>query len=185
MRSIFYGAALIASFSLSTAYADEHHHGSLEKHEHGTAELNVVFEGPALDISVDTPAMNIVDFEHMPSSDQDKATLAAARKQLEHPLSLLVLPAEALCSTTKVVVESPLFGNEPASELFEDKKGTEHSDIELTYNLKCSKPALVRSISFAPFFKAFPGTHKIQVQLISSGVQKGIELTPETPILTL
>lgn len=42
----------------------EHEHGSLGAHEHGVGRLNAVLDGQALELEFDSPAMNLVGFEH-------------------------------------------------------------------------------------------------------------------------
>lgn len=62
----------------------DHAHGSLGKHEHGVAQLNVALDGKTLELELDSPAMNLVGFEHAASTDADKAAVAKARAQLEN-----------------------------------------------------------------------------------------------------
>ena len=69
----------------------DHAHGTLGAHEHGVAKLNVVLDGNTLELELDSPAMNLVGFEHAASSDADKAKVAAVRQQLEQPLKLFGL----------------------------------------------------------------------------------------------
>ena len=165
--------------SLAMASDHDHDHDSLDKHEHGAASLNIALEGNALEIELETPAMTIVGFEHEAKSADDTATLASARAQLEKPLTLFVLPADAQCVVAEVEVESPLFGNDDHDHHGHGDEA--HSDIDADFELICSKPEALSSISLAPFFKAFPGTTKIAVQLIGPNGQKGAELTASNP----
>lgn len=90
-----------ALLPLAAQAADEHNHdhdhehGSLDAHEHGVGRLNAVLDGKALELELESPAMNLVGFEHLATTDADKAKLAAARKQLEQPLVLFSLPKAA------------------------------------------------------------------------------------------
>ena len=97
---------------------DHHDHGhdqkpasaaSLDAHEHGVASLNLVLEGERLIIELDSPAANIVGFEHMPSSAKDFAALAEARKQLLRADALFAIPDAAGCALGEVEAQSPLF----------------------------------------------------------------------------
>lgn len=170
---------------LSLAHADDHahEHGSLDKHEHGMSTLNLALEGNQLEIELESPAMNIVGFEHAASSDADQATVSAARAALEKPLTLFSLPAAAGCVVEATDVESPLFGHDDHDEMHADAKGESHSDIDAEYALTCSKPEALTTLSLAPFFQQFPGTSKVQVQLIAPNGQKGAELTPASPAI--
>jgi hypothetical protein len=57
----------------------DHEHGSLGAHEHGVARLDVAQEGTTLELDFNSPAMNIVGFEHAATSDADKAWPTPAR----------------------------------------------------------------------------------------------------------
>lgn len=170
-----------ALMPLSLALASDHDHESLDKHEHGASSMNVALEGNKLEIALESPAMNILGFEHAANSAQDQTTLASARAALENPLALFALPAEAQCVVTEIEVVSSLFGSDDHDHAHADAKGESHSDIDTEYELTCSKPEALDSLSLAPFFKAFPGTTKIAVQLIGPKGQQGAELSANSP----
>lgn len=160
----------------------DHQHGSLGAHEHGVAHLNAVLDGNTLELELETPAMNLVGFEHAAQSDADKAKVAAVRAQLEQPLKLFGLTAAAGCKYSDQELESPLFGDTPAKD--DDGDGDEHehghSDIHAHYRFECAKPDALKALDLAPLFKTWPATQKIQVQLIGPNGQKGVEATPAT-----
>ncbi|WP_263146559.1 DUF2796 domain-containing protein [Pseudomonas sp. RIT-PI-AD] len=164
---------------------DEDAHGSLGKHEHGVAALNLALEDKTLDIELETPAMNILGFEHAASSDIDKATLAAARTQLERPLELFGIPPAADCALSSHALKSPLFGDAPAAPAHEAAEeahpGHVHNDIDADYSLACARPDALSGLDLTAFFKRFPETHSLHVQLIGPKGQQGIELTPAQP----
>lgn len=161
----------------------DHAHGSLGKHEHGVAQLNVALDGKTLELELDSPAMNLVGFEHAASTDADKAAVAKARAQLEKPLELFALPVTAGCSVASQELRSPLFGDKAPAHAHKEKAGHEHehehehghADIHAHYQLSCEKPELLKLLTLAEFFKRFPATQKIQVQLISPNGQQGVE----------
>ena len=154
----------------------DHAHGTLGAHEHGVAKLNAVLDGNTLELELDSPAMNLVGFEHAANSDADKAKVAAVRQQLEQPLQLFGLAAVAGCKDDAQALESPLFGDAPKAD--DDGDEHEHSDIGAHYQLTCTNPDSLTQIDLAPLFKAFPATQKINVQLIGPNGQKGVEATP-------
>ncbi|MFS7143928.1 DUF2796 domain-containing protein [Pseudomonas aeruginosa] len=173
----------------------DHAHGSLGKHEHGVAQLNVVLDGKTLELELDSPAMNLVGFEHAASTDADKAAVAKARAQLEKPLELFALPVTAGCSVASQELRSPLFGDKAPAHAHKEKAGHEHehehehehghADIHAHYQLSCEKPELLKLLTLAEFFKRFPATQKIQVQLIGPDGQKGADLAPASAELKL
>jgi hypothetical protein len=155
----------------------DHEHGSLGAHEHGVGRLDVVLEGRTLEFELDSPAMNIVGFEHPATSAEDKAKVLAAREVLLKPNALFKIPEAAQCSVTAQKLESPLFGDTP--EVAHD----EHSEIHGSYKFTCDAPAVLRTLDLSQIFKSFPATQKLQVQLISPKGQSGAEVRPSNPSL--
>lgn len=182
--------------SLAQAASHEHahdhdhaheEHGSLGAHEHGVASLNVALDGQTLEIQLESPAMNLVGFEHEAKSDADKAKVAAARKHLEQPQALFALPIEAKCALQESALESPLFGDaEHAHAEHEHEHGDEHghSDIDASYRFACAHAEVLKTLELGSFFGTFPGTEKLEVQLIGPGGQQGAELTPSNSRLS-
>ena len=171
---------------------NDHEHGSLGAHEHGVARLNAVLDGKARELELESPAMNLVGFEHLATTDADKAKVAAARKQLEQPLALFSLPKAAGCVVSSQELESPLFGDKPEDnhDHATDGKGAaahdhdhDHSDIHAHYQFTCTSPAALKNLDLANLFKTFPATQKIQVQLIGPSGQQGVEATPQAATL--
>ncbi len=158
----------------------DHAHGTLGAHEHGVAKLNAVLDGNTLELELDSPAMNLVGFEHAANSDADKAKVAAVRQQLEQPLKLFGLPAAAGCKEDQQELESPLFGDAPKADDDGDdhEHSHQHSDIGAHYQLTCANPDKLAQVDLAPLFKAFTATQKITVHLIGPNGQKGAEATP-------
>jgi len=169
----------------------DHEHGSLGAHEHGVGRLNAVLDGQALELELDSPAMNLVGFEHLATTPADKAKVAAARKQLEQPLVLFSLPKAAGCVISTQELNSPLFGDKPEADHDEDDddhatdgKGAaahehhhDHSEIHAHYQFTCATPAALSNLDLTQVFKTFPATQKIQVQLIGPSGQQGVEAT--------
>ncbi|MCO7578277.1 MULTISPECIES: DUF2796 domain-containing protein [Pseudomonas chlororaphis group] len=181
----------LAVAQAAQAHDHEHEHGSLGAHEHGVARLNAVLDGQALELELESPAMNLVGFEHAPSTDADKAKVTAARTQLEQPLALFSLPKAAACTVAKQELESPLFGDKPdADDHDDDDKDAaghehhhEHSEIHAHYQFTCAKPDALKNLDLGQVFKTFPATQKIQVQLISPNGQQGVEATAKAATL--
>jgi hypothetical protein len=167
------------------AHEHNHEHGSLGAHEHGVGRLNAALDGQTLELELESPAMNLVGFEHAATSDADKAKVAAVRAQLEKPLALFNLPANAKCSVAQQELESPLFGDEPDHDHAEDadEHHGEHSEIHAHYQFTCATPGALKDLDLATLFKTFPATQKIQVQLISPSGQQGVEVTAKAPTL--
>lgn len=164
----------------------DHSHGSLDAHEHGAAELDAALDGAMLEVELRSPAMNLVGFEHAPRSEADKGKIANARKQLEQPDRLLGLTAAAGCTLAKTELESPLFEgdhqheHEHEHEHEEDHDG-QHSEIHAHYHFECATPQALTGLDLQGLFKTFPGTEKIQAQLIGPNGQRGAQLSAKQP----
>jgi len=160
----------------------EHAHDSLGAHEHGVASLNAALDGNLLELQLESPAMNLVGFEHAAKSDADKAKVAAAKGELEQPITLFAL-GSGDCKATEVELKSPLFGDADHDHDHHAHEG-EHSDIHAHYRFECAKANELKQLDLAELFKRFPATEKIQVQLIGPNGQQGVELTPAQPRLS-
>lgn len=169
------------------AHDHSEEHGSLGAHEHGVASLNAALDGQVLEIQLESPAMNIVGFEHAASSASDKASVAAARARLEKPLQLFALPADAGCSVSEVELESALFGDAHAHDEDEHAQHADHdhqhSDIDAAYRLTCTNPDALEALDLTVLFRQFPATEKVAVQLIGRSGQQGAELSKAQPTL--
>ncbi|WP_192980440.1 DUF2796 domain-containing protein [Pseudomonas sp. EggHat1] len=177
---------LVAAQAQEHDHDHEHSHDSLGAHEHGVASLNAALDGNLLELQLESPAMNLVGFEHAAKSDADKAKVAAAKRELEQPISLFALTSGD-CKATQVELESPLFADADHDHDHDHDHHdheSEHSDIHAHYRFECAKANELKQLDLAELFKRFPATEKIQVQLIGPNGQQGVELTPAQPRLS-
>jgi hypothetical protein len=177
-----------ALLPLAVAHAAEEHdheHGSLGAHEHGVGRLNAALDGQTLQLELESPAMNLVGFEHAAASDADKAKVAGVRAQLEKPLVLFNLPKAAGCVVEKQELESPLFGDKPDADEDHDEgeHHHDHSEIHAHYQFTCATPDALKTLDLANIFTRFPATQKIQVQLIGPSGQQGVDVTAKAAAL--
>lgn len=175
---------LALPFALLPAFAPahDHDHASLGSHEHGAAELNAALDGTALEIELRSPAMNLLGFEHAPRNDADERKVAETRAHLQQPNVLFGLPADAQCKLEEVSLESPLFAE--GSYDHEQHDGDAHSDIHAHYRYSCNAPDALSGLDLRGLFSAFPGTKKIQAQLIGPNGQQGKLLRAEQAQIT-
>lgn len=174
--------ALLPTLAIAADH-DHTHHDSLGAHEHGAAQLDAALEGSTLEIELRSPAMNLVGFEHAPVSETDRRKISAARTELEQPNGLFGLPAAAGCTLAKTELESPLFegdAHEHEHEHDEDHEG-QHSEIHARYRFECATPQALQALNLQGLFSTFPGTQKIQAQLIGPNGQRGAQLDAEQP----
>ncbi|HKM36247.1 MAG TPA: DUF2796 domain-containing protein [Thiopseudomonas sp.] len=175
---------------------DDHEHShSLGAHVHGVATLNIALENQQLEMQLDSPAMNIVGFEYKPSSDADKQAVADAERTLKNEQALFALTTAGQCALSSMSIDNDLIGQHDEHEHEHDndhahavhsneKDAHQHSDISAHYVFNCTAPSKLNSIDLAGFFKAFPKTEKINVQLVTAEAQNGVELSPSNTVLS-
>lgn len=162
------------------AFANDHQH-SLEAHVHGAAMLNIVLEEQQLELQLESPAMNIVGFEYQAKNATDKKTMKAAHNSLNDAATLFSLSTAAQCTITSVSIENDLLEQTDEHDHPQDNHthdaDPQHRDITVHYHYHCATPEALKQIDLAGFFKQFPQTEKIQVQLVTAAQQQGAELS--------
>lgn len=179
-------AVLLSALQANLASAEEQHeHRHHEAHVHGVASLNAVIEDNALYLELQSPAMNLVGFEHMPSNHEQEEAVEKTVKTLEQGDRIFTIPSAAGCKLVEAEVESPLHKEEHGdhhgdkheheddAEHHEHEDG--HSEFHATYHFQCTAPAALTYID-VQLFKLFPATEEIDAQFISDKGQGAAEL---------
>jgi len=177
----------------------------LDAHAHGEGRLAIAIEGPRLEMELETPASDILGFEHAPRTKAQKKALADARKRLASLAGLLTLPDAAGCKLTSAKVEvlgAAAGGGKKGHDhdhghghdhKAADSKGKAddhghdhgaHSEFKVTYAVACATPAKLDTIAF-DYFKAFKGAEKLSVTVIGPKGQSSYVVTREKPVLDL
>lgn len=194
MRTLTTIAAL-ASLALPTIADDHEHdqehdrgHRSHDAHVHGIAQLNVAVDADSLLVELDSPAMNLVGFEHPPHTDEERAAIAAAREQLADGAALFVPNAEAECVQISSQVKLELGEHDEDGhdkhEADHEDEHDHHADGHGEWAFTCANPVSLDQLDVR-VFEVFPGTESLRVQLITSAGQRGAELTAEQHLLDL
>lgn len=174
----------------------DHHHDNEHRqhgaHVHGIAMLNLALEGDEVHIELDSPAANIVGFEHAPSSDADHAALDKAVATLRKGNQLFRFNEEASCRMEKSMVESELLDaghHSHGKEHDHDQHGHEthqgeqaHSDIVAVYHFECDQPGKLTQLA-VELFEAFPATEQLKVQYVIESRQGAQNLTPKSHVV--
>jgi Protein of unknown function (DUF2796) len=71
-------------------------------HVHGSALLNIALQDAGLDIEFESPAIDVIGFEHEPATDQERATLSQANRTFDAGEHLFVWPAGVACRQASV-----------------------------------------------------------------------------------
>ncbi len=191
-----------ASASERHAHDEEHHyHHQQGAHVHGMAKLNLALEGKETHIELDSPAANIVGFEHAPSSQAEHAALDKAVGTLQHGDHLFQFNGAAGCRMEKAMIRSTLLGeahdehshdHDPHHEAHrhdhqtheheEHREKETHSDIKVVYHFECRQPSKLDQLT-VELFETFPAMEQLEVQYVIGGKQGAVELTARNPVV--
>ena len=102
----------------------------LDAHNHGFGELNVAIEGQTVVIELNSPAFNIVGFEHSPETNKDKAAIKDAVSVLNDGSKLFLFPTTAGCRLASVHIGSSLIDGQHSAHKNHDgdHKDSKHDD---------------------------------------------------------
>jgi len=183
--------------------------GSLEAHVHGKASLNLVLDGQSLFIEFESPAYNLVGFEHEPKDQIQQKEVQDTLSLLSRPRKVFGFSAQAGCLVESVSVTTTMAGVGKNTVGYEEEHHEEehheeehheeehheeehhdhsdgdstnkesHSEFKANYLMICSEPEKLRTIEFK-LFKEFLGLKSVQVQWINGEGQGYIELNAES-----
>lgn len=185
--------------------AEGRQHGA---HEHGVGKLDIAQEGAELHIELDSPAVNIVGFEHAPKNDAEHETLERALTRLKDGAALFALPGAAGCRLVSTDAQAPLVDHEESEARHDDHHDVHHdnerheahhdehghgheddhgykdvhADITVTWRYTCAHPDTLDRVSVR-LFAAFPMTERLQVRFITEKNQSAVELSASQPEL--
>jgi len=121
-------------------HADQHaHHGA---HVHGVGHLNIAVEKGQVTVYLQTPAMDIVGFEHAPENDKEKQQLKAAYQQLNNAEILFSFSGADCTADQNSGVEVP-------------SEASGYNDIIAEYRFVCSQDNTPESVQIQ-FSDVFP-----------------------------
>ena len=139
-------------------------------------------------MELEAPGADIVGFEYVAESAEDRQAVEAAQAVLAQPLALFAIPSGADCRLSDASVS--LIGGEHEDEHegeheaeHEDEHDEEsHNEFHAEYVLKCAAPGEIDSIAF-PYFDAFPGAHALTVNVATANAQTSFEVDRDSPQL--
>lgn len=179
--------------------ADHTHHRQHSSHVHGVAQMNLAVEGEKVFIELESPAMNVVGFEHQPSTSAQRIAVREAAKKLEDGGSLFAFSEKAGCALVSATIDSALLehGEEEQAhgdsheehhdeetpegkhqhQVEAESHGTEkHSEFEVSYQFTCASPKKLRALE-VNIFEVFPGFEQIDAQILTTSGQSGAKIS--------
>ena len=159
-------------------------------HQHGLAVITLALEGDQIDVELESPAANILGFEHVASTPEHIGVVAKARSTLELSNKLFSFIG-ARCELNALRIDlSPVLDNE---DLESEEHGHEHhghsshgdlehkthSEISANYQFYCERSFTLTAISLG-FLDHFPGIEELKVVWVTDSNQGSAELTVES-----
>ena len=120
-------------------------------HVHGKGQLQVSAEGKQLNILLTLPAMDVVGFEHAPSSSAQQAAVSEAAERLGNVTGILMPSADADCVVQSIKVSSELLSIEEKEHHHYHSHDHDHADFFVEYQFSCGKPELLRQLDLKLF----------------------------------
>lgn len=169
---------LLISFSPDNHASEgsfSHGHGA---HVHGSAALNIALDNNMLFIEFDSPAFNLVGFEHEPTNEAQKSALLNVKKTL-NSAELLFRFTPTGCRLEKSDIEIPYLTEHHQHP---HQHQHEHADVQANYIFQCAQAENLKAI-LVNLFTHFPGIQEIRAQWVSQNRQGVALLTADNPRL--
>lgn len=156
-------------------------------HEHGVARLNVSLDGGSLLIELDSPLVNLLGFEHAPTTEVQRAAVVVMARRLREGASVFGPSGQARCVLAEVhmasaVLAPAMLGEAQAAAMGVPHEPAGHADLEASWRFDCAHPEALRELRVG-FFDAFTGFRLIRAQAVGPRGQAYAELSAEMPTL--
>ena len=162
-------------------HEDKHEHRHHDSHEHGVAELNLAVDGTTVVIELESPAANIVGFEHKPHNQAQRDQVKHAIKHLEAAEEMFLFSPAAKCKLDEVEVETELaekdHNHDHGHHHDENIDEESHSEFSMSYSFTCKSIDQLKSVD-VKLFSHFEGMEEIKTQVITPHRQGLSHLTP-------
>lgn len=194
-------ALLAISLDVPAVEDKRREHGA---HEHGHGSLDVVVEGDELVTALRVPAVNVVGFEHEPSTDEQRRAVEEALAVFRQGAKLFAPSKAARCAVEKVEVGlGGIEGHEGEEhehqaehdkdedqqreyegEKVEEHKNEAHSELHGEYHFRCEAPEKLKRLAVR-VFEHLTDAEELEARVVTSTAQTAAELTPRDTVLKL
>ena len=171
-RALVAVLALVHGMAWYGGYA---HAAGQSAHVHGHASLQVATEGRTLELYFDTPAVNIVGFEHAPRSNEQRARVDQAAARFRTQALVRLLDADN-CEVIEASVRSELIQADHGDDDHQDHHGHGHASFEVNQRVGCDGGSLSGPVH-ATVMDAFKGIERLQIEWLSDRGQGAATLT--------
>lgn len=179
-------------YSFVTLAEDDNHeaHGA---HEHGRAKIMLVADKQQLTLHFESPAMNIVGFEHKAKTKEQHKIIQDAMNTLVKPEALFVISG-GQCEFSNADIDNPFSSGSEHEDLEKhdehdehDEHGahaeeSEHREFLVEYSAKCQASDKIEQID-VKLLNAFSGIEVLDIQYIHANKQGADSLNASQTIL--
>jgi hypothetical protein len=185
----------------------------LGTHQHGEAKLNLSIDGESLAIEFETPAFNLVGFEHAPENSEQTQLIKQTLETLRHPADWLIFPKAAKCEleTSQVSTSLELEGDsghmehgisvhshddtheyhedhhaqtaDHADEHEHEHEHDSHTDFDADYVWHCHNPKALNGLTIQ-LMESYPNLTEIHLQALTPSTSLVAELKDKTSTVT-
>ena len=180
--------------------------GVHKAHTHGAAELNLAYEGGALEVELEAPAMSLLGFEHKPKTDEQVNAInrtLAILNAVERVFN--VQGADCQAQAVNIDIDGPA-GDALGKTKSQHKESQheeshhkeshhkehdhhhvdeqQHSEILANYTFNCGDKAEISAITIK-LFDAFPKLENITVNWVTEEQQGQSNLRPGSSTIKL
>ncbi len=156
------------------------------EHVHGESAMLIAVDGNQMAIDFDATGIDVVGFEHLPSTPADQAAIDDALAQLRDPLpGLFDFGVAAGCTVTSAEVEFLVEGDDaPPPAGVAPGQVTNHTGFEGVYEITCANVGAIERLTFG-FFAAFPNARVVDVEVATARGQSTFDVARENPVVSL
>ena len=161
-----------------------------DAHLHGYVELTVALEDSRLEIHIESPAINIIGFEHKATSKEQVQTIEQARQTLESSAQLFSFDGGD-CSIKQATADFPELIESNAHHDDDHAHGEEHetdeeshSEITAHFEYDCTQDKELNAIA-VNLIDQFPTIEKIKAMWVTDVKQGAVELTAQSNLIRL
>ena len=182
---------LLSSMSIAEN-SSQHNHGHSDKHStseqqahlHGSAELTLALEGNSLEINLESPATNIVGFEHKATSEQQIKAVEQAKSILESSPRLFSFSGSDCVLKQAKVDMSALIEQNGHGHHHDNEHNDSHREINANYLYQCSQGEKLDTVS-VNLIALFPSFEKLNVMWLTDSQQGATELTAASNLIRI
>ena len=182
---VFLISLLMPAFALASGSAHDHgrhSHSSKDQaglsasssaHVHGQLSMMIVLDADILQIEIESPAANLLGFEHQAQTNSELAKVSEVKTKLLTKTLFKFNGAACTAKLPELNLSSVMHQSKPSDK---HNHETVHQDIHLTYTYTCENAEVLSSVDVY-LFEFFPGIERINSQWLAHGRQGASELS--------